>query len=194
MEELIDLAASFYFLPPIRGRRVGVAAGAGGATVMAADQCEEAGLDVAPLPMEIREELKSKGIAIWDWIGNPADFSISGEANFGPADLLQMMARNENFDFIIASVGAPFRRGTQEQLPVDTFLEPYKKIGDYKPLLALMADRSPGTNTWDDERWKLACEVAAKLIEAEIPFYPSIGRASRAVSKLIDYYQKREGR
>ena len=55
-----------------------------------------------------------------------------------------------------------------------------------------MADRSPGTNMWDDERWKMTCEVVAKLIDAEIPFYPSIGRAARAVTKLMDYYQKRE--
>jgi len=191
LEELIDLAVSFYFLPPIRGRRAGVAAGAGGATVMAADQCEEAGLDVIPLPTEIREELKSKDIEIWDWIGNPADFSIGGDANFGPADLLQLMAKNENFDLIIASIGAPWRRGSQEPIPVDTFLEPYKKINSSKPLLALMADRSPGIDNWDDERWKASCEVVTKLIAAKIPHYPTIGRAARAASKLIDYYQRK---
>ena len=191
LEELIDLVVSFYFLPPITGRRAGVAAGAGGATVMAADQCEEAGLDVVPLPTEMREEMKSKGISIWDWIGNPADFSIGRDPNFGPPELLEMMAKNENFDLIIAAVGAPWQRGGQEQIPVDTYLEPYKKIDSLKPLLALMPDRSPGTDNWDDERWKLVCEVATKLIAAKIPFYPTIGRAARAASKLIDYYQKR---
>lgn len=192
MEELVDLIVSFYFLPPIRGRRVGVAAGAGGATVMAADQCEEAGLDVIPLPTEIRDELKDKGIAIWDWIGNPADFSISGEANFSPSDLLLMMAKNKNFDLIIASVGAPWRRGSQEPLPVDTYLEPYKRIADSKPLLGLLADRTPGGDAWDDERWKVSCEVATKLMAANIPYYPTIGRAARATTKLINYYQSRD--
>jgi len=37
VEELIDLAASFRFLPPIKGKRVGVAGGAGGSSVLAAD-------------------------------------------------------------------------------------------------------------------------------------------------------------
>jgi len=112
IEELIDTAVSFYFLPPITGRRVGVAAGAGGATVLAADQCEEAGLDVIPLPQEIRDDLKSQGIQIWDWIGNPADFSINmGDADFAAPQLLKMMAMNPNFDLIIASIGAPGRGG-----------------------------------------------------------------------------------
>ena len=39
--EMADLAVSFYFLPPIRGLRVGVAGTGGGPSVLAADQCEE---------------------------------------------------------------------------------------------------------------------------------------------------------
>jgi acyl-CoA synthetase (NDP forming) len=108
IDELVDVTLSFHFLPPIVGRRVGVAAGAGGATVLAADQCEEAGLDVIPLPQEIREELKSRGIQIWDWISNPADFSINmGDEDFSPQQLLKMMAMNPNFDLIITSVNIP---------------------------------------------------------------------------------------
>ena len=188
LEELMDLAVSFCFLPPIRGRRVGVAAGAGGATVMSADQCEEAGLDVIPLPAEIRQELKSKGVPTWDWIGNPADSSITGDANFSPIDMLEMMAKNENFDLLIASIGAPWRRGNQPQIPVDTFLEPYKRINSFKPLLALVPDRSLGIDDWDDPSWKASCEVRTKLIAANIPFYPTIGRAATAARKLVGYY------
>jgi len=92
IEELVDMVVSFYFLPPITGKCVGVLAGAGGATVLAADQCEEAGLDVIQLPQEIREELKNKGIRIWDWIGNPADFSIGMGDDFSPQEFLRMMA------------------------------------------------------------------------------------------------------
>ncbi|HSW39206.1 MAG TPA: hypothetical protein VLL97_06915, partial [Acidobacteriota bacterium] len=64
------------YLPPIRGKRVGVSGGAGGTSVLAADQCEAAGLDVIPIPDDFRSELKAKGVSIWDWIGNPVDYSI----------------------------------------------------------------------------------------------------------------------
>jgi acyl-CoA synthetase (NDP forming) len=222
IDELVDVAISFHFLPPITGRRVGVAAGAGGATVLAADQCEEAGLDVVALPKEIREELKSQGVQIWDWISNPADFSINmGDEGFGPAELLKMMATNPNFDLIIASVnipgwggppggrGGPGRGGRGRpggggppwanfNMSVDEIVNQYKQIADYKPVLGLLQDRSPVTDTDDlareNERWKTVCEVTAKLIENNIPYYPTVSRAASAANKVIDYYQRKEQR
>jgi len=53
------------------------AGGGGRLSVMAADLCEEAGLNVIPLPDEIRQELKKAGNPIWDWVTNPVDFSIA---------------------------------------------------------------------------------------------------------------------
>ena len=220
VDELVDLAVSFYFLPPISGRRVGVVAGAGGATVMAADQCEEAGLDVVPLPQEIREELRSRGIQIWDWISNPADFSINmGDEAFGPMDLLKMMVMHPGFDLIIASInipgwsggppggrgwrgrGNPFGRGgpppwANMNLSPDDIVKQYTQIAEYKPVLGVLHDRSPALNSngneQDGEVWKNVCEVTAKLVEHGIPFYPTVSRAASAANKLIDYYQRRE--
>lgn len=208
IDELVDMAVSFYFLPPIIGRRVGVAAGAGGATVLAADQCEEAGLDVITLPQEIREELRNQGIQIWDWIGNPADFSINmGDASFSPAQLLKMMARHPSFDLIIASIhipgvmgGPPPGRGAppwaNPNVSLDDIVDQYKQVNDYKPVLGLIPDRSPGVSGNNDaqeaQRWETICEVGAKLIDLKIPFYPTVSRAAEAASKVIDYYQMRE--
>lgn len=214
IDELVDVTVSFHFLPPITGRKVGVAAGAGGATVLAADQCEEAGLDVIPLPLEIREELKSQGIQIWDWISNPADFSINvGDSNFGPQQLLKMMAMHPNFDLIIASVNIPGMGGppanpvhppekgvpplwANPQMATDDVVNPYKQINDYKPVLGLIQDRSPDVKDINDpraeQRWKNVCEVTGKLIKLKIPYYPTISRAAVAASKVISYYQMRQ--
>lgn len=191
LDELIDMAVSFYFLPPIRGRRVGVAGGAGGASVLAADQCEEAGLDVIPLPAEFREELKSKGVTIWDWLGNPADMSIREDDNFSVGAVLEMMARNQNFDLLIAMIRGPHHRWHKE-MPVETYLEEYRlKESSQKPLLAVVPDTSPDIDEDDDWSWKLMRQMRMQLIAANIPFYPTIERAARAARKLIDYYQKR---
>ena len=190
LDELIDMAVSFYFLPPIRGRRVGVAGGAGGASVLAADQCEEAGLDVIPLPAEFREELKSKGVTIWDWLGNPADMSIREDDNFSVGAVLEMMARNQNFDLLIAIIHGPHHRWHKE-MSAETYLEEYRlKESSQKPLLAVLADGDPGIDD-DDWSWKLMREIRMQLIADNIPFYPTIERAARAARKLIDYYQKR---
>jgi len=191
LDELIDLAASFYFLPPITGRRVGVAGGAGGTSVLAADQCEEAGLDVIPLPMELREELKTRGVPIWDWIGNPADMSIRMDDNFTTGDMLEVMARYQNFDLLIAIVRGPHHRH-QKGMPVETYLEEYKlKESSQKPLLAVAVDSSQDTEDDADWIWQMMRQVKAKLIADNIPFYPTIGRAAIAARKLIDYYQRR---
>ncbi len=189
--ELIDLATSFYFLPPIKGRRVGVAGGAGGTSVLAADECEEAGLDVVPLPIEIRDELKTKGVDIWDWIGNPADMTIRTDTDFRVGTILQMMAKNENFDFLIAIMYGPHRSRQEEATP-ETYLKSYElKESNQKPILAVLVERN--LSKYEDNEWsrKLMYEVGKKLIAANIPFYPTIGSAAKAVSKLIDYYQKR---
>lgn len=192
LDEMVDLAVSFHFLPPIRGRRVGVLVQAGGASVLAADECEEAGLDVIPLPIEIREELKSKGNPIWDWIGNPADMSIREDDKLETSDMLQIMAENPNFDLLITPVGAPYRAGQQES-SVDEYLKPYKLIGNnLKPLLAMVTEMRLGINDYDSLNWKLTGEVKTKLATAGIPSYPTIGRAARAARKLIDYYQRRK--
>lgn len=235
IDELVDIAIALHFLPPITGRRVGVAAGAGGATVLAADACEEAGLDVIALPQEIREGLKKQGVQIWDWINNPADFSINmGDNDFGPQQLLKMMAMHPNFDLIISSVMIPggmpphpvppqsqdnstpphFRRphgpgggpppGRQGPggppgmmgMTLDEVVEQYKQINDCKPLLGIIQDRSPDARDVDDpreeQRWKNTCLATTKFIDLKIPYFPTVERAARAASKVIDYYQLKQ--
>jgi len=194
IEEMEDLAVSFYFLPPISDLRVGIAGGSGGPSVLAADECEEEGLNVIPLPQEMREELKSMGAPIWDWIGNPADMSMLGSFQFTSSDMLQMMARNQDFDFLIANIIAlPLRRKevriSRLRAEVDGYIKVKKE--NSKPLLTIVADKSLGIDDYDDLSWKTICEVRTKLIAANIPFYPTIGRAARAARKLIAYYGKR---
>ncbi|MFC1897517.1 acetate--CoA ligase family protein [Chloroflexota bacterium] len=197
-DEMADLAVSFSFLPPIKGRNVGVAGGAGGASVLAADLCEEAGLDIIPLPTEIREELKSKDIPIWDWIGNPADTSISiGDFRFTPALMLQIMAKNKNFDLLLSIMGTGIaRRQGQPEVSVDEYLAQFKQISDSKSLLAVVGESNLGAESNlgidDYDEWKKMCEVITKLIDLKIPVYPSVGRAARAASKMISYYEKRD--
>ncbi len=194
LEELVDIACAFYFLPPVAGWRVGVAGGSGGGSVLAADQCEEAGLDVIPLPNEIREELKGKGVLIWDWISNPADMSIRTDRDFDTGDMLEMMARNPKFDFLIAFMGMPFRGWQGKKRPrisVDKHLERYRlKELNNKPLLVVLDDRGWGDG--DNYIRKVMAQMKTKLIEAKIPFFPDIGRAARAASKVVDYYTRRK--
>jgi len=193
LDELIDLAASFRFLPPIRGKRVGVAGGAGGASVLAADECERAGLEVIPLPPEFREEMKNRGISIWDWLSNPADLSIRENDDFTVGTALEMMAKNPNFDLLIAIMGHMHRRFMGADLTIDKYLSEQYGLNAcrIKPFLAVVPDASLGLKEWDSWEWKMNCELRTRLIEENVPFYPSITRAANAANKMINYYRKR---
>ncbi len=194
LDEMTDLAASFYFLPPITGLRVGISGGGGGKNVLSADECEEAGLDVIPLPLEIREEVRSKAPPIWDWIGNPADVSIMQGVNFGASDMLQMMATNQNFDLLIANITEDRPASKQEMTwRLKGEVEGYIKVKkeNSKPLLVVVGEKSLGIEDYSNWRWKLIGELRAQLIAANIPVYPSVGRAARAIKKSIDYYVSR---
>ena len=193
MEEFIDLAVAFHYLPPIGGLQVGVMGGAGGASVLAADQCEAAGLDVIPIPPEIREELKSQGISIWDWIGNPVDHSIRGEdAKFDHSEMLALMAKNERFDLLIVMFGEPHHERYKGRT-ADDYLEEYRiENCKPKPVMATVPNRDLGIDHYADWNWKIIYEIRTKLLAKGIPFYPSIGRAARAAKKVANYYRRRE--
>jgi acyl-CoA synthetase (NDP forming) len=188
------LAVAFRFLPPIRGKRVGVAGGAGGASVLAADECERAGLEVIPLPPEFREEMRNRGISIWDWLSNPADMSIRETDDFSMAVIMEMMAKNPNFDLLIAIMGHMHRRFMGADITVDKYLnEQYGlNLCRTKPYLSVVPDASLGRQEWDSWEWKMLCELRTRLIEENVPFFPSIGRAANAANKMITYYRKRE--
>ncbi|MBI2850415.1 MAG: CoA-binding protein, partial [Chloroflexi bacterium] len=193
-EELIDVAASFYFLPPVRGRRAGVIGGTGGTSVLAADRCEQAGLEVIPLPAEFREELKNRGVSVWDWLSNPVDLSIREDDSFSVGLILEMMAKNSNFDVLITLSGISVRIMVAPGVTYEDSLKQQYRLDacQGKPLLVVVPDKTPGSKDWDSRETKMNAEMRTALINLKIPFYPTISRAALAARKLADYYQRLE--
>jgi acyl-CoA synthetase (NDP forming) len=198
-DEMADLAVAFCFLPAITGHRVGVAGGGGGPSVLSADECEEAGLEVAPLPDEIRETLKARGVEIWDWISNPVDVSIIGGFGVTDLDMLRLMGANEGFDLLIGLIneGVMFTLSQREgaTMRLQSAAEGYSRLKQEcgKPLLAVIGDDGSGSDRYGDWAGQAVSETRTNLIEAGIPFFPTIGRAALAARKLIDHYSHRAG-
>jgi acyl-CoA synthetase (NDP forming) len=195
MDELLDVASAFYFLSPVFNNRVGVAGASGGGSVMAADLCEEAGLDVIPLPNEIREELRRQGNPIWDWISNPADFSIA-MGDFDTGAITKMMAAHPDFDLNIVFMTPPGLFGPRRNQPpttIDTYLKGFP-LDDLngKPLLVVLLDGGRSGTDFTGEANKILDELRNKLIERHIPTYPSIARAANAAAKMVKYYKKQK--
>jgi len=199
LEQLIDLAVSFYFLPPILGTRVGILGGGGGKSVLSADEWEEAGFDLVPLPPEIEEEIKKKLPELWwGWIRNPVDISIIPEeaiiGNFS-GYMVRMMAQSPHFDLIIGNIplGGPFSKAefaTLISAQVEDIIDTNSKGS--KPLAVVLNIGNLGIKDFDDLRWRCLAEQQAKLISAKIPVYATADQAANAISRLVNYYQRKE--
>lgn len=190
LDEMVDIATAFYFLPPLKGRRVGVTGGSGGSSVIAADLCEEAGLNVIPLPDDIRQELKRQGSPIWDWINNPADFSIAMGDDSSSMIMTKLMAQHPDFDMMMLFVSGPWHKDKSFSLE-----KHMKHFGlenlNGKPAILVFGDRPRGTDREAAEYEKINTEIKRRLIKAQYPMFPNIRRAASAVDKMISYYEKR---
>jgi len=199
LEELIDLVVSFYFLPPIVGTRVGIVGGGGGRSVLSADEWEEAGFNVVPLPPEIEEEIKKTLPEMWwGWIRNPVDVSIFPEeaivSNLS-GNMVRMMAQSLHFDLIIANMalGGPFSKTEFANITstqVDNLIDMNGK--GLKPLVVVLNTGNLGIEDFDDLRWRCLAEQKAKLVSAKIPVYDTAVQAANAIIRLVNYYQRKE--
>ncbi len=99
LDELVDVGIAFLRQPLPRGRRVGVVTAGGGWGVLAADACDEMGLNVVSLPPETIEELDSFMPPWWNR-GNPVDL-VAGTSGEGFFRVLEVVLRCPAVDGVI---------------------------------------------------------------------------------------------
>jgi acyl-CoA synthetase (NDP forming) len=195
-EELIDLTVSFYFLPPPGGRRVGVIGGGGGPSVIAAEACEEAGLEVISIPQDMRLEIKNRGVAIWDWVSNPVDLSIIPGSGITDIDLLHLMGQHPDFDILLVN----FNEWVILTLASDERFKGLKTQAAHhirlrntypKPFVVVIGERGSIADEYEDWHWQVIAEARQELIKAGMATYPAMTRAARAVRKMHEYYLRR---
>jgi acetyl coenzyme A synthetase (ADP forming)-like protein len=80
LAELLDVASLLANQPLPAGRRVGIITNAGGPAIMCADTCEAAGLEVPPMPEEVRHAL-SEILAPEASLNNPVDMIATASAD-----------------------------------------------------------------------------------------------------------------
>jgi acyl-CoA synthetase (NDP forming) len=162
--------------------------------VETADLCHEAGLDVAPLPEELRESLRDKLPHAWDWVGNPVDGSILGWGRSEALDLIRLMAASPAYDLILANT-----RGIEHMLNQEhgdklfrDAIDLLKGLGkdNGKATMLVMGEPEFG----DERRWKAAMDARQALATAGVALYPDIERAARAMGRYVQHLREREDR
>jgi acyl-CoA synthetase (NDP forming) len=179
---LVDIALALLCLSTIESGSVALIGTGGGASVVGADECEEAGLTVSPLPKEAVKALSRfiprEGTSLW----NPLDLPW-GQTSQELQKTIAIVASCRQIASLII------------HLEVDSILHFFgwselTKITDaivaaardcIKPVtVALRTSGFP-------EAVKPTLEQQQVLVAAGIPAYPTIRRAAQAISRILQH-------
>ena len=187
LEELIDMAVSFSYLPLPLGRRVGILGIGGGATVLATDDCASAGLVVPRFPEEIRRRLSNLlGTEAGTILNNPVDLA-AGAWDSGFYNTLNILANYEGVDLSMVHfplgllVFPPTQHNVIWDLLVDDVVKGHRELA--KPVIVVIHIPTSG----GDYEWML--ETQRKFYKTGIPVYHSIGSAAKAIDRFLSYHE-----
>jgi len=189
LEELVDTALTFSFLPPIQGNRVGSISISGGASVTISDLLSEAGFSIPLLDEEtvkvIDENVRRvypEGISVV----NPVDVSA---AYYNPdvvSTVIESMARDPNIDLIVFDLPVMYLAYSWRQSDafrgefIDALVKSGKKIiREGKPFAVVL---SP---VGDEALW---AKLRDTLTKERIPIYPDMRRMCDALRNAKNYY------
>jgi acyl-CoA synthetase (NDP forming) len=190
LDELLDSLVAFSRMAPASGFNVLVGGGAGGRSVLSADECEEEGLHLKSIPKDIRDELIQQDPFFGEWVTNPVDGSIMGGSNLRPHEVIETIAKSPEYDVVINNVatGGPIGgNDPARQQRANRILEHTVGISRNldKSVALVMEDFLPETV----EQHESVLALRHRCMDEGFAIFPSIGRASRAISRLVRYYR-----
>lgn len=188
LEQMADVALAFINLGETKGPRVAVVGTGGGVGVAAADSCAKVGLELPPLPEEMRRKIREFTPPAGTMIRNPIDNHYA----FMNLDIL-----SRTLDLLAA---APYIDMFILALHLDWFFTvdeggQIERIGEYiinkagihthgKPLVVVWRQYQPVL-----EIKEAAARFNKTLLKAGVPVYEGLPRAAFALSKLHEYHE-----
>lgn len=162
IEEFYDFAKAFAYLPRPEGNKILFITTSGGAGILATDQAEKEGLDVAPIPTEVFESVREV-VPRHAIVSNPLDLTGDATAEmFG-----EVVSRTRGFYDVVGLIfGDPIERASQVVTP-----------GSNELVIFL-----GGADVERAEK--------AKMHERGIPVFPTPERAVRALAQLLPAQKK----
>ncbi len=185
MEEIIDVSLVFLHVSLPKGRNTAIIGVGGGISVIAADECSNAGLTLPTLPVQLRRRLRDMNISEAGRIfTNPVDmdpFTVPEML----ADSIRAIADCDQIDLLIIHVAFDMWSLIDVNDVTTAYVEAILDLEGTidKPVAVVLhfcgVDRAKG----------LASQAQSRLCEAGFAVFPSIGRAASAINKVIEYHE-----
>jgi PAS domain S-box-containing protein len=211
IEEMVDMLVALLLMTPPKGRNTCViGAGGGGASVMATDEVERAGLRMARMPPEIMEKLKEFIDLANSMLRNPIDAGpltqhdgwkfIAGMGNRGPMEalrdsvgqeidgdwkrLLDVLREWHDLDLVV------FQHGFDITPPPPD--EYAAAAGAGLMVLAARQFELPKAivlhSITNDNSWRVTAELRALCGDLHLPLFLSMRGAATAIKRLMDFH------
>jgi acyl-CoA synthetase (NDP forming) len=185
IDECVDVALALLFMRPPSSRKTMIVGLGGGATVLAADDCYDAGLVLPPLPEETKQALRKVTREAGKIFKNPVDLSDMFSFPSEVAHSVKVVGSWTGADLLIIHFGlevGPYVIGLKRVAPLaEAIMGAVREVG--KPT-ALVVHAAYG-----DDASQAFLKVQRMCVEAGVPIYPSFQRAVSAIGKVISYYQ-----
>lgn len=185
-DELVDVALAFLCLPAIQGNSVALIGTGGGVSVVGADECEEVGLTVPPLPDEMVEALSRFTPPEGTGLRNPVDLPF-GQSRRQLQETIAVVASCHEIASLII------------HLEIDSFLHFFGEGELTKTSNAIIAAARDCAkpvivalrSSAFPEAVKVISEQQQVLVTAGIPVYPTVRRAAQAISTVLRHQSSR---
>lgn len=191
LEELSDVTQGFLHIGRPPGRRVAVVGGGGGSSVATADVCAQEGLEVPRLTPETRRQLREFIAPAGNSINNPLDtWVVLSDANLLQR-ALKLVAADPLIDVVIVEYNPDMFIGLKQ----DQWEKLAQCMLDFKHESRLEKPMMVISRSWGDDLQVEAerRKSQKRLTEGGVAVYPTLARASHALSKLVDYYEFQDG-
>jgi acyl-CoA synthetase (NDP forming) len=204
LNELIDTALAFLYLPTYPGRRLTVIGGGGGIGVAAADACERAGLSVPLFSLELQRKLATMVPPVGASTRNPVDVASPLPLPSVLRSVLETILNEDAVDLAIVSelfMSTPGHMVRQvdnstpndrrdsviaelSQVPVEV----KKRLGKPVVMVLPMDTVAPEHIKAEEARRK----VANYYLSEGIPVFLTLERAVKALANIIGYYERHD--
>ncbi len=175
-EDICQAAIAFATQPIPKGKNVGIITNTGGPGIITTDECLEAGLNIAELAPQTKENLKAN-LFPEATVSNPVDvLATAGPKEYAVA--IESLLADPNVDSLVINFITPFF------VDCEGVAKEIKRIaaGSRKPMFAVVMT--------DKKQWATTVEIVRS---SGVPVYDLSETASKALAALTGYgeYRKR---